>query len=145
MEPTGHYWFNLANWLVEQRLSVVLVNPVTTKRNKENRDNSPSKNDSKDALVIADVVSRGYYSEYMKQSHYFERLRVIMSDRKFWIANSIRLQNRIIRWLDIRFPEYTLVFSDWTSKRSMATLYEYPVPGDSYSRPKVQQSINSAI
>lgn len=43
MEPTGHYWFNLANWLVEQRLNVVLVNPVTTKRNKENRDNSPSK------------------------------------------------------------------------------------------------------
>lgn len=31
MEPTGHYWFNLANWLVEQRLNVVLVNPVTTK------------------------------------------------------------------------------------------------------------------
>ncbi|WP_371117080.1 hypothetical protein [Paenibacillus sp. cl123] len=30
MEPTGHYWFSLANWLVEQRLSVVLVNPVTS-------------------------------------------------------------------------------------------------------------------
>ncbi len=64
MEPTGHYWFNLANWLLEQRFSVVLVNPITTKRNKENRDNSPSKSDPKDALVIADVVSRGYYSEY---------------------------------------------------------------------------------
>jgi transposase len=130
MEPTGHYWFNLANWLVEQRLSVVLVNPVTTKRNKENRDNSPSKNDPKDALVIADVVSRGYYSEYTKQSHSFQRLRVIMSDREFWVANSTRLQNRIIRWLDIRFPEFTSVFSDWTCKRSMATLYEFPVPAD---------------
>jgi transposase len=56
MEPTGHYWFNLANWLVEQRLSVFLVNPVTTKRNKVNRDNCPSKSDPKDALVIAETI-----------------------------------------------------------------------------------------
>ncbi|WP_238187049.1 transposase [Paenibacillus sp. L3-i20] len=39
-----------------------MVNPATTKRNKENRDNSPSKNDPKDALVIADAVSRGFYT-----------------------------------------------------------------------------------
>ncbi|NHN35521.1 IS110 family transposase [Paenibacillus agricola] len=130
MEPTGHYWFNLANWLVEQGISVAVVNPVTTKRNKENRDNSPSKSDPKDALVIADVVSRGYYSEYTKQAHIFQRLRTLMSDREFWVTNSVRLQNRIIRWLDIRFPEYTSVFSDWTCKRSMASLCEFPVPSD---------------
>ncbi|MFK7697796.1 IS110 family transposase [Paenibacillus sp. HJGM_3] len=130
MEPTGHYWFNLANWLLEQRFSVVLVNPITTKRNKENRDNSPSKSDPKDALVIADVVSRGYYSEYTKQAHFFQRLRTIMSDREFWVSNCTRLKNRISRWLDIRFPEYSSVFSDWTCKRSMASLYEFPVPVD---------------
>lgn len=55
MEPTGHYWYSLANWLVEKGLNVVLVNPATTKRNKENRDNCPSKSDPKDALVIADL------------------------------------------------------------------------------------------
>ena len=60
MESTGHYWFNIAHWLVQQGIDVVLVNPLTTKRNKENRDNSPSKSDPKDALVIADAVSRGY-------------------------------------------------------------------------------------
>ena len=59
LESTGHYWFNLANWLVDQEIDVVLVNPMTTKRNKENRDNSQSKNDIKDALIIADAVSRG--------------------------------------------------------------------------------------
>ncbi|MCZ8516626.1 transposase [Paenibacillus filicis] len=59
MEPTGHYGYNLANWLADKGKEVVMVNPATTKRNKENRDNSPSKSDPKDALVIADVVSRG--------------------------------------------------------------------------------------
>ncbi|WP_232057857.1 IS110 family transposase [Cohnella abietis] len=75
MEPTGHYWYNLANWLLEQGIEVVLVNPVTTHRNKENRDNSPSKNDPKDALVIADVVSRGYYTNYAPQSPYLTKSR----------------------------------------------------------------------
>ncbi|MGF7036499.1 transposase [Paenibacillus mucilaginosus] len=29
MEPTGHYWYNLANWLVDLGIHVVLVNPAT--------------------------------------------------------------------------------------------------------------------
>lgn len=130
MEPTGHYWWNLANWLTKKDIQVVLVNPATTKRNKENRDNCPSKSDPKDALVIADVVSRGYYYEYTQQATVFQRLRTMMSDREFWVTHSVRLQNRIIRWLDIRFPEYTSVFKDWTCKRSMATLKEFPTPQD---------------
>jgi transposase len=32
MEPTGHYWTNLANWLARKGVNVVLVNPATTKR-----------------------------------------------------------------------------------------------------------------
>lgn len=130
MEPTGHYWFNLANWLADQGLHIVMVNPATTKRNKENRDNSPSKNDPKDALVIADAVSRGFYYEYTRQPLEFQRLRTMMSDREFWVTNSIRLQNRIVRWLDIRFPEYPSVFKDWTCKRSLATLKTFPCPRD---------------
>ncbi|MDQ0901189.1 IS110 family transposase [Paenibacillus sp. V4I7] len=130
MEPTEHYWWNLANWLTNKGSNVVLVNPATTKRNKENRDNSPSKSDPKDALVIADIVSRGYYYEHTRQTQEFQRLRTMMSDREFWVAYSVRLQNRIIRWLDIRFPEYTSVFKDWTCKRSMATLKELPLPQD---------------
>ncbi|SDO37271.1 Transposase [Paenibacillus sp. yr247] len=45
MEPTGHYGSNLANWLADKGINVVMVNPATTKRNKENLDKSPSKND----------------------------------------------------------------------------------------------------
>lgn len=128
MEPTGHYGYNLANWLADKGKDVVMVNPATTKRNKENRDNSPSKSDPKDALVIADVVSRGFYYDFARHAVVFQRLQTIMSDREFWVTNSVRLQNRIIRWLDIRFPEYFSVFKDWTSKRSLATLKEFPSP-----------------
>jgi transposase len=56
MEPTGHYWLNLSKWLSNRQFEVVLVNPHLVKKNKENRDNTPSKSDKKDALVIADMV-----------------------------------------------------------------------------------------
>lgn len=56
MEPTGHYWLNLSKWLFEQNVDVVTVNPHLVKRNKANQDNTQSKNDKKDALVIADMM-----------------------------------------------------------------------------------------
>jgi transposase len=62
MEPTGHYWLNVSRWLAARQFEVVLVNPHLVKKNKENRDNTPSKSDKKDALVIADMVKNGYYS-----------------------------------------------------------------------------------
>jgi transposase len=40
MEPTGHYWLNLAFWLKDKEVEAVLVNPHLVKRNKENRDNT---------------------------------------------------------------------------------------------------------
>ncbi|SFD54833.1 Transposase [Bacillus sp. OV194] len=52
MEPTGHYWINLSKWLINQNIEVVTVNPHLVRRNKENRDNTQSKRDKKDALVI---------------------------------------------------------------------------------------------
>lgn len=130
LEPTGHYWFHLANWLLSKGIEVALVNPVTTHRNKENRDNSPSKNDPKDALVIADVVSRGYYTEYSPQAESLERLKTTISNREYWSKISVSVTNRIIRWIDLYFPEFRRVFPDWTVKRSLATLRAFPLPDD---------------
>jgi len=60
LEPTGHYWWALADWLVARGVTVGLVDPAITRRHKENRDHTPSKSDPKDAVVIADMVNRGY-------------------------------------------------------------------------------------
>ncbi|MDF9843690.1 hypothetical protein M2105_004657 [Paenibacillus sp. PastF-1] len=61
--------------------------------------NSPSKNDPKVTLTIADSVSRGFYYEYTRQSHEFQRLKTLRSDREFRLTNRVRLQNRIVHWL----------------------------------------------
>lgn len=130
MEPTGHYWFNLANWLLEQGLEVVLVNPTTVHRNKENRDNCPSKNDAKDALTIADVISRGFYTDYHPQTEALQSLKIMVHDREYWTKQATSVGNRIIRWIDLNFPEFRRVFPDWTVPRSLATLRAFGLPDE---------------
>ncbi|MGG4394382.1 IS110 family transposase [Paenibacillus thiaminolyticus] len=130
LESTGHYWLNLADWLSEKGIEVVLVNPLTTKRNKENRDNSQSKNDAKDALVIADVVSRGYYSDYNKQEPLYRGLRVVVNEREYWADMRGNVMNRLVRWMDIYFPQFPKVFKYWEQPRSLATLKDFPLPAD---------------
>ena len=128
MEPTGHYWINLSKWLYDQDIEAVTVNPHLVKKNKENRDNSRSKSDKKDALVIADMVKNGYYSFIRHSSETFEKLRVLMSNRDMTVKRLVSSINQINRWVDIVFPELRQVFKDVKGKGAMATLRLFPTP-----------------
>jgi transposase len=128
MEPTGHYWINLSKWLFNQHIEVVTVNPHLVKKNKENRDNTQSKSDKKDALVIADMVKNGYYSEVRYTSESFEKLRVLMSNRDVVVKRLVSSINQLNRWVDIVFPELRQVFKDIKGKGAIATLRLFPTP-----------------
>ncbi|ASS96580.1 IS110 family transposase [Peribacillus simplex] len=128
MEPTGHYWINLSKWLFKQGIEVVKVNPHLVKRNKENRDNTQSKSDKKDALVIADMVKNGYYAFVRNTSESFEILRVLMSNRDVVVKRLVSTINQLNRWVDIVFPELRQVFKDITGKGAIATLRLFPSP-----------------
>ncbi|MFD6211507.1 IS110 family transposase [Peribacillus sp. NPDC060253] len=128
MEPTGHYWINLSKWLFKQGIEVVTVNPHLVKRNKENRDNTQSKSDKKDALVIADMVKNGYYAFVRNTSESFEILRVLMSNRDVVVKRLVSTINQLNRWVDIVFPELRQVFKDITGKGAIATLRLFPSP-----------------
>jgi transposase len=130
MEPTGHYWINLSKWLFNQKIEVVTVNPHLVKRNKENRDNTQSKSDKKDALVIADMVKNGYYSFIRPSSESFEKLRVLMSNRDVIVKRLVMSLNQINRWVDIVFPELRQVFNDVSCKGAIATLRLFPTPDE---------------
>ncbi|MFC4290660.1 IS110 family transposase [Neobacillus cucumis] len=128
MEPTGHYWINLSKWLSKQAIEVVTVNPHLVKKNKENRDNTQSKSDKKDALVIADMVKNGYYSEVRYTLEPFEKLRVLMSNRDVVVKRLVSSINQLNRWVDIVFPELRQVFKDIKAKGAIATLRLFPSP-----------------
>jgi transposase len=141
MEPTGHYWLNLSKWLYERNIEVVTVNPHLVKRNKENRDNTQSKSDKKDALVIADMVKNGYYSFIRPSSETFEKLRVLMSNRDMTVKRLVSAVNQINRWVDIVFPELRQVFKDVKGKGAIATLRLFPTPRE-ISSMKPQEIVN---
>jgi transposase len=128
MEPTGHYWINLSKWLSNEKIDVVTVNPHLVKRNKENRDNTQSKSDKKDALVIADMVKNGYYAFVRSTSESFEKLRVLMSNRDVIVKRLVSSINQLNRWVDVVFPELRQVFKDVKGKGAIATLRLFPTP-----------------
>ncbi len=62
IEPTGHYWFVLGQYLQGKGIKLVMVNPYAVKQSKELDDNNQTKNDAKDPSVIAKLVIDGRYS-----------------------------------------------------------------------------------
>lgn len=111
MEPTGHYWKAFANWLTKQDdITVVMVNPYSTKQAKELDDNSPTKSDKKDSITIAKLVAGGrYFDLYMPHDVYAE-LRGLGTSRAGINKRKMAIKNTIIAILDEYFPEYTDVF-----------------------------------
>ena len=128
MEPTGHYWFNFAQYLKDQSTKLVLVNPFHVKRSKELDDNNPTKNDRKDPKTIAMLVKDGRYMEpYIPEGIYSE-LRTAMETRWQIVKQLNAIRNRVSRWLSIYFPEFKTVFGDWEGKAALIVLREFPTP-----------------
>lgn len=129
MEPTGPYWKALAWRLKSMGLRVVTVNTHHTKQAKELDDNSPTKNDKKDALVIARLVKDGrYYHPYLPEDVYGE-LRVCSNTRIALVKKMNATKNRIVGILDEYFPEYTSVFkTPLKGKASLHLLKTCPLP-----------------
>jgi len=129
MEPTGHYWKTLANYLIHRGLRVVGVNPFHTKKAKELDDNSPTKSDKKDALTIARLVKDGrFFDPYLPQDVYAE-LRGLSNARVSIIKRGNAVKNNITAILDEYFPELWTVFKKpLKSKAARQILRANPFP-----------------
>ena len=122
MEPTGHYWLNLAHFLREEEIKFVVVNPMHVKKSKELDDNSPTKNDVKDAKVIAQLVKDGRYAEPNIPQGVYAELRVARKIRDLLSVDLQAVQGQIHNWLDRYFPEFLTVFKDWEGKSALQLL-----------------------
>lgn len=128
-EPTGHYWMNLAAFLNSYGIPFVMVNPMHVNRSKELDDNLQTKNDQKDALVIARLMRDGRFSYPRHLEGIEAELRNGATIRSKIQEDLNALQNRIIRWLDRFFPEFTSVFKNF-GKMAYAVLEKTPLPMD---------------
>ncbi|MED0757117.1 IS110 family transposase [Aneurinibacillus thermoaerophilus] len=130
LEPTGHYWLTLAAFLRNRKISIVVVNPMHVKKSKELDDNSPTKNDPKDARVIAQLVKDGRYSVPYFPNGVYAELREAVKIRDDISCEIQRIQGNIHNWLDRYFPEFLEVFASWEDKAALETLKHFPLPQD---------------
>lgn len=128
MEPTGHYWFNLAHILKENEIKFVVVNPLHVKKSKELDDNSPTKNDVKDAKVIAQLVKDGRYAEPTIPQGVYAELRVAKKIRDILTDDLQTVQGQVHNWIDRYFPEFLTVFKKWEGKAALQFLKLYALP-----------------
>lgn len=128
-EPTGHYWLNLAEELMNHDIPFVLVNPMHVNRTKELDDNLQTKNDQKDARVIAKLMRDGVFSFPRYLEGVEAELRSAATLRTKLVENLTAIKNRMIRWTDRFFPEFQLVFPTF-GKNACAVLEKTPLPQD---------------
>lgn len=130
LEPTGHYWFALAAWMVSNGISVVQVNPYAVKQSKEIEDNSQLKDDRKDPKIIANLVKDGNYGmPYLPEGIYADMRRLSMF-RDQLTEDRIRNINRLHREMKIYFPEYMDAFGKINGAFALEILKVAPIPSD---------------
>ena len=130
LEPTGHYWFCLATWMVSNGISVVQVNPYAVKQTKEVEDNSQLKDDRKDPKLIANLVKDGNFGmPYLPEKLYAELRRLTMF-RDQLDEDRIRTVNRMHREMKIYFPEYKDALGKADGAFSLELLRQAPFPED---------------
>lgn len=128
LEPTGHYWFCLATWLIGNGISVVQVNPYAVKQTKEVEDNSQLKDDRKDPKLIANLVKDGNFGmPYLPEKLYADIRRLSML-RDQINEDRIRDLNRLHREMKIYFPEYKDAFGKIDGAFCLEVLKVAPFP-----------------
>jgi transposase len=100
------------------------------KKAKELDDNSSTKNDTKDARVIAQLVKDGRYSVPNLLDGIYAELREGIKLRDQLVKQLITIDNRIQNHIQRYFPEFNDVFKDWEGKTALFTLREFPFPSD---------------
>ena len=130
-EPSDHYWKNLAYFLEsEENIMLLGVNPFHVKQMKELDDNTQTKSDKKDALVIARLIRDGRFFEiYLPEEKYAE-LRILRRYREQASVARKRLICNLKVLLDEYFPEYEKIGYEISSVSARAILRTTPFPKD---------------
>lgn len=140
LEPTGAYGHALIAYLQGKGYNVVYILGMQVKRAKELEDNSPAKNDHKDARVIASLVISGYYRKIRAFTDEIAELQEATRFAYQLTKKITRVKCQIRDCLTQYFPEFTTAFTSVfksansyrgpdASKTAMATLRMFPLPG----------------
>lgn len=127
MEATGHYWLALFSRLQKEGFRVQVINPVQTNSIRSFYIRQ-AKTDPRDALLIAEVIRFGRFSESALHPENLYELRELCRGRHAIVSMQSDVKRKVIALLDQVFPEYEKFFTDTFGDTSMAVLQACPTP-----------------
>ena len=114
LEATGNYHKPLGEHLIKCCCNVVLVPGIAVKNNRKMMDGRWDKNDTKDAMVIADLISQGKFLFYEYASMPLRDLRNLLSLKKRLKkqehSQKVRIRNNLLAQY---FPELDGYYRTW--------------------------------
>lgn len=129
MEATGHYWLPLYTHLRRDGFTVNVINAIQSDALREMFIRK-TKNDSRDAFIIAEVIRIGRHCETQISSGDLIALRELCRQR-FYVVDMISdLKRKVIALLDQIFPEYASLFADTFGASSLELLSEHTSPDE---------------
>lgn len=133
MEPTGHYWLNLANKLESMGFMVVTVNQNHTKSIEEVVDGTQQKDDDKDPEGIGILMALGDWTPYYRPEGVYAEIRKAYRLLEGCTEDTTRHTNELHGYLDKHLPGYESCFGKdkgITCALSMAILKKAALPED---------------
>jgi transposase len=113
-EPTGNYHKPLGEFLIRSGRHVVLVAGTAVKNNRKMMDGRWDKHDTKDAAVIADLISQGKFLFYEYPSMPLRDLRNLLSLKRRLKrqehGQKVRIRNHLLAQY---FPELDTYYGTW--------------------------------
>jgi len=135
LEFAGHNGFTFAHFLAQRGYRVVSVLPFVTKRLKEVEDNSPRKDDAKDAAQVCALVGQGLFVGFPLLDDMGAELRLLATERRRLAIEATRLKNRLHAALDLAWPEFVGQFAGLEFETPIALLERWSVPEDLAAAP----------
>ena len=126
LEFAGHHGVTFTQYLRDRGYAVVAVLSSVTKKLKEVEDNSPRKDDAKDAAQVCALLASGYYVGVPQLSGEVAELRVLATERQRLAVEATRLRNRLHSCLDQAWPEFAAHFALLVAPTPVALLRRWP-------------------
>lgn len=121
MEATGHYWYNLHEFLIRQGYTVAVLNPIQTALQAKQAIRK-CKTDKHDAFHIANLLRTGQYKAAVIPDELAMTCRQITRLRYRIVKQGAMIKQLVNSRLHPAWPEYEELFSDKFGKTSMKLL-----------------------
>lgn len=135
LEPTSYLWKPLAKYMTEESITYRLVNAYTVKRRREGDHLDRSKDDKRDAFVIADLLRTGKYMKSQLLTGSYAELRQYSSTYNRLQKEANQQKGLLNATVGQLFPELQRVFKDLTGITAQAMLKGHAAPAEVASLP----------